>query len=185
MKRLKQIFTISFLLLLLVGYVFAEEIVSSDTSQGRDYNFQGSFNKEYEDSPNANLFSFTSEPVNSLSCKQTGVRSSPYLVKQGTNTASGTVCAVGNYIRYYKNVNGVNTDLFEHLWYKSSSSDLINFNSYWTNTLPDFNAVSECYSCNFVTAPTTTYTCYNSQWRGEPSTAYGGIDGTCQYGCKK
>ena len=188
--KLKQIFS-GLIACLMFILTIVGAFAGGDVDE--EYSMSGSFDIEMEPSPSKIPFSFTGLGVDETdrSCKPTGTKGPNYLVQNGKLvdplTSPGRNCQAGQYIRYYECTDKTcssKKDNFQHLWYKASSADVIDYKAYYTRAVPQFWATYSCYTCQ-VQTEVSSYTCYNSIWRGEPGTQYDGTTGICQNGCKK
>ena len=143
------------------------------------------------------LLSFSTLPTDSLKCQYALKQSTIFKVNTGGIDAdsglpleAGSFCNPGSYIRYYicqDKLGDSCKDLFQELWFKSDSNDLMKYGDYDDpKKLPDFYSYYTCYNCNVHTPSVTSYSCFNNKYRGEPGTSYANVaGGSCVYGCKK
>jgi hypothetical protein len=78
----------------------------------------------------------------------------------GVVKSSGATCNVGQYIAFVSTGGDIPTGtyLFDKLWYKSSTTDLVTWSNYYLNN-KNFNYYYVCYNCNSMTTSDTETGC--------------------------
>ncbi|QGH73129.1 MAG: putative peptidase [Siphoviridae sp. ctjeG17] len=89
---------------------------------------------------------------------------------------SGARCQVGQYIEFVQVTPQKQVTMFDKMWYKANSADLLDMSKFYTKGLGQFNYYYVCYSCNVnIIRGCTDSTATNYNARANKD------DSSCQY----